>query len=84
MVQDCSGAAGRGQLCIFLSYSSKRPLADMVRHTPGICSYSNIVPMPVASHETTQYHPSTPMHLPNESQVAQVTTQEQIKDKMRG
>lgn len=39
----------------FLSYSSKRPLADMLRHSPGTRSYSNIVPwVPVASCGTTQ------------------------------
>lgn len=84
IVQDCSGAAGRGQLYISLFYSSQRPLADMVRHSPGTCSYSNIVPVPVAGHGTTPYNPSTATYLPNDSQVAQMTSQEHIKDKMRG
>lgn len=78
------GAAGRGQIHIFLFYSSKRPLADMMRHSPGTCNYSNIVPVPVASHGATQYDPSTPRHLPNECQIAQMTSQEHRKDKMRG
>lgn len=57
-----------------LSYSSKRPLADVIRHSPGTRSYYSIVLwVPVATLDNSVYDSSSQMHLPNLPQVAQRT-----------